>query len=493
VVAADRLFPNLASSTPPPGQFLATLKGSSPSALAGFYDDAFKSEDNAHSMIPTSYSNGGGSINLSNQFIRLNIGDYGMYFANNLKLGINFTSQSTTCMGHTLTEPYSLVQNERNAFFANIVRGGPSYYSFRDHRSERVIDSYKALPVVGFHSFGRSGSEVGGLFKMLVSGGYLPRTTKDLVKKHGLYPSTLLYLFKASLPYANADGTPVDFLNELRHRPGYLSYGTSTNSEFMPFNEWYHRYPEALHLHTMSQLATPMINPPPIALLKFIEEKRELNGVPEAGTVAVSGRTTVMTSLPANYRVSVTVDVGDSFDLKNRPLTFRWAALYPEQKNITIVHNGGTRYTITAQFNASLPKGRAVALMTASNGQFESNPVQVSFYPSTGAPGCSSYELGANPANEITVNQRPLFATVPAADFTVRSGETATIQLVCMDPEEKPIRYYRWLGEPGTLQGDQFRYTAAPSDVGKTISFRFICSDGTGGYNSLERKITVSP
>jgi hypothetical protein len=259
----------------------------------------------------------------------------------------------------------------------------------------------------------------------------------------------------------------------------------------MPFNEWYHRYPEATHLYTMNQLASSMSSTPPIALLRLIEERRERNGVPESGTAASASKMTVMTTLPPEYQVSLTVDVGDSFDLSDRPLTFRWRVLYPEHKNVTISHLGGTRYMITARHDPQLPKGRIVALMSASNGLYDSNPIQVSFYPPGINPGCSNYELGANPANEINVNQRPLLATVPETDLTIQAGNTATIQLICMDPDGLPVRFYRWLGEPGTLSGNTFRYTALSTDVGKTIPFRFICSDGSGGYNSIERKISV--
>lgn len=490
ISAADRLYPDLIASTPWPGQFLTTSK--TVTAEAGFWDDGYKSEDNAHTMSRTSWSSSPASINLNNQFIRLNLGDFGANPQANQTLGINFTSQSTTCMGHNLVQGSNINFNERWYYFASTVRGGPSYYSFRDHLADRTIDSYEALPVFGFHSFGRSGSETNGLFKMQVTGGYLPRSTKNLLKRAGVYPAALLYIYKASLPYAHPDGSAVEYDHELRHRVGYLSNGNSTNSEFMPYNQWYHRYNEGLHLYEMTQLANSMSIAPPVAVIKFIEGVRTAsNGTQTRFTTNYNaGFTVVKSQLNLGETVEMTVDVSQSYDLAQRNLTPKWSVLYPEQKNVTIRHDGGSLYTISAKHDADLPKGRIVVLFTVSNGVYHSNPAVVSFYPPNGA-SCSSYQLGATPENEVNVNLRPIFSSSAAGDLTVTAGNTARFNLNCQDPEGFPTRLYRWLGEPGILAGNEFSLATTAADRGKTIALRFICSDGTGSYNSLEQKVVV--
>jgi hypothetical protein len=491
-VPEDRLYPDLQASVPWPGQFLAV--DSIVNELAGFWDDGYKSEDDAHTMLNTSWSSGAASINLTNQFLRLNIGDFGGNPTANKTLGINFTSQSTTCMGHNLVEGGNISYNEQYYYFADTLRGGPAYYSFRDHLAERTIDSYEAIPVSGFHSFGRSGSEKNGLFKMLVSGGYMPRTTKDELKRTGLYPSALLYIYKASLPYANADGTPVSYTNELRHRVGYLSKGSSSNTEFMPYNKWYHRYDEGLHFYTMTQLAASMSVAPPVALLRFVGGER----IAADGTKTAiehnweAGRTIVKSPLDDGEEATLIVDVGDSFDTQGLPLTYQWTILYPEQKDIVeINYLEGNRFSIHAIHNATHPKERIPVLFSVSNGVYDSNPAVVSFYPAQNSASCSSYQLGATPENEVNVNYRPDFSSDAGGDITIKAGGTAIFNLTCTDPEGFQTTLYRYLDEPGVLTGNSFSLQTNPDDAGKTIALHFICSDGTGAYNSLEQNVIV--
>lgn len=117
----------------------------------------------------------------------------------------------------------------------------------------------------------------------------------------------------------------------------------------------------------------------------------------------------------------------------------------------------------------------------------------VSFYPARSAAGCGSYELGATPENEVNVNYRPIFSTSAGGDITIRAGQTASFTLNCSDPEGFPVRFYRWLGELGTLSGNTLTFPTTSASAGKTYALHFICSDGTGAYNSLEQKIIVQP
>ena len=491
-----RVFPNTAAVSPWPGQFLPLNTASA--GEAGFWDDAYKSEDKGHSMIATSWSRGSATINLSNQFLATNVMQMGINPSQNKTAGINFTSQSTTCMGHTQVEAQYAAMNERLAYFANTLRGSVGYLSLTDQRADRAIDSYKSLPVFAFHSFGRSGSEVGGLFKMLVTGGFMPRSTKNLLKRNGLYPAALLYAYKAALPYADANGVPVPYTNELRHRPGYLANGDSASTEFMPYNQWYHRYNEGEHFYTMTQIANSMSVAPPVPVLNYISTTR----IGPTGSQSVTTtnteayKTSILNNIGYGETVSIKFDVGQSIDLAGRPLTFKVTKLYPEQNNLTIVHNGGTIYTVTAVYNANMPKGRLPVLVTANNGVYDSNPAIISFYPTNTFPPCgneaSNYETGSNPNNEMNVNLRPFLSSLPATDISVRAGQVASFSLTCSDPEGFATRYYRWLGERGTLSGNNFTLQTTVADANKTIALHFICSDGTGGYNSIEKKVIVS-
>ena len=50
-----------------------------------------------------------------------------------------------------------------------------------------------------FNSIGSSGSETAAITKLMIVGGYLPPATKLALKRNGLYPSALLYLFMVEL------------------------------------------------------------------------------------------------------------------------------------------------------------------------------------------------------------------------------------------------------------------------------------------------------
>jgi hypothetical protein len=497
VASEDRLFPDPGSSEE---NFLATVKGSG--TTAGFWDDVYGTNDGDHTMLSQSWTNGRNTINLTGQYMRLGSADMGSRGNATLNplLGINFTSQSTTCMGHNLVEGNNL-SDERDRFFRSLLRSGPAYFSYRDHREERTINSYRTLPVFSFHSFGRSGSEIHGVFKMMVSGGFLKRSLKDKVKRHGIYPATLLYTFKSTLPYANADGSEVEYTNELRHRVAYLSNGDSSNSEFMPHNMWYHRYNNVTHFRRMTKLAEEMTVPPPIALLRFVRGTiRPQNGatievLPNTSRAGwVRGmKTTVSAPFAANETVTVEVDISESYDLNDLELTHKWTVLYPEQRNVTITKLSETTYSIQMIFDSKLPKGKIPVLFTVNNGMHYSNPAVVSFFPSNHSVSCSAYQLGATPENEVNVNLRPLFTSSADGDLTVKAGERATFRLTCTDPEGFRTRLYRWSGERGTLDSsNNFSLTTEVADAGRTINLHFICSDGTGGYNSLQQRIIVT-
>jgi len=89
----------------------------------------------------------------------------------------------------------------------------------------------------------------------------LPKATKPLLKRHGLYIPTLLYIWKASLPY------DAPYESELRHRVAYSSAGDALPGNYLvnrPFNS----YDEGLHMANMVKMAKSMTIAPPISLIR---------------------------------------------------------------------------------------------------------------------------------------------------------------------------------------------------------------------------------
>ncbi|MBI5547466.1 MAG: chitobiase/beta-hexosaminidase C-terminal domain-containing protein, partial [Deltaproteobacteria bacterium] len=501
---ASRKFPDLAVNTYP-YRFLALLNydPANPPSVAGYWDDAYATRDGAHTALGNSWSNNwGNSIDLNGQYIRVPFGT--CQPADILRLGVNFTSESYSNHGHQLVcSRWNIDYTERYFSFVNTVRGTPAYLSYAETIADRAVDSYDALYAHSFESVGRSGSELGGLLKMLIAGGYMPRATKDLLKRNGAYAITLLSLFRQSLPYAEADGTPVGIAHELRHRPAYFSYGWSTSQEFVPRNLVYHQYDEPQHLYSMIQNAQAMTEAPPVAVLNLLGVTVEkggatlVNDAPTDSRVRSTNKTMIRVWGNADETITLRVDAGTSYDLQGRPLTFEWHPIYPGLSNVTVTPAGGSIWLIRVQHDPTLPKGRIPVALFARAGSQVSNPAFVNFYwAAAGQAETPPYVTPSNPnpLTEVHRNLRPLFGTSLASDWVnVLPGATTTIDLSCTDPENFPVRFYRWLGEAGTLSGTRFTFTAPAADPGLVYPLHLVCSDGTGGYAGLLARIAVTP
>lgn len=455
-----RIYPDDADTVKYPGRFLAYRDKDWPKRkYAGIWDDVYSNRDNGHSYIKAGWSGEGGNfVKIKDSIIHLKGG-------NLHALGVNFTSQSTTGMGHDIAnDEKRMTMLEKFFYFTNILMSGPAHISYMDRTIRGSTDHYQALVPIYYNAIGSSGSETMALTKMVIAGGYLPRELKPLLKLNGLYTSAILYLWKAALPYK----APYD--HELRHRPAYNSKGDHSDykgGNQTEVDQFYHNYDDTAHMRNMVNLAKRMTVAPPIALLKTIEVT--------GGRTVYSLKTTLLVQQRQFKTVRLRVSTEESFDLQGLPLTFRWKVLYGN-KNTRIRREGDSSvYTITVPFNAKLPKGRTSILLIANNGKFDGNPAVINVYRAGGAE-----------------NLRPSLSGLK--DETILPGETVRFDLVSIDPEGFPVTFYQWAGEVGSLDGNTFTWKCPAGHPDGAEHVTIIASDGTAGnsHNSRQIKIHVS-
>ncbi|MBL4762917.1 MAG: hypothetical protein JKY93_09500 [Gammaproteobacteria bacterium] len=435
--------------------------------LAGMWDDVYLSLDNHHSYIRHVWGKRPNRIDFKNQFMHMTTKpghQHGQGYADFWTLGVNFTSQSTTHMGHDLTDSYEDIEMlERNFYFTNSLRAGPAHNSYHDKRQDRISDQYDAIVPVFFNSVGSSRSEVPALSKLMIAGSYLPAISKAELKRHGLYIATLLYIWKASLPYE------VPYQHELRHRVAYAATGEPTDknpiNRQVKYNHTYHLYDETLHLKNMVRLAESMDALPPIALLKLMDV--------QGGKNKSANKSTIRIYQHKGESVKIRVTVNDSYDLQGQPLTFAWTSLQHNVKMDVQHTEKAGEYLITIPFDPQLPKGRSTLLLTANNGHFDSNPATINIFR----------DFGEN-------NLRP---SIHLADkHTVKPGTTFEMPLISIDPEGFPVRFYQWSGEVGKVQGDRFIWHVPLNATPNTHTVSIIASDGTGSFNSKQIQLIVA-
>ena len=492
ITPAQRIYPDPANSQNYPGAFLRTT--SSQTGYAGFWDDVYTTEDSGHSSMRGSWSglNSSASISYGNQPINVDSGTG--YMDLRRAVGTNFTTRSLAYSGHQQSCGWGGLDTEQNFLFSNTVRGSPAFESYVDTGTKRV-DFYDNISPLQFWSIGQSGSEEGGIGKLMIAGAHLPRATKDLLKLHGAYANALLYIFKAALPYASTAGAPLGFNNEVRHRVAYMSSGDYPDAKWGGNNFGYHGFNDSLHLYNMVQMASTMTVAPPTAILKVLNYSLERNGQvivnnapsdPSGTTLREVRKTYMRVWGAAGERITINVSMADSFDLQNRPLTYQAALLYPEQRNVTISQQpGSSTFTIVAQHNPSLPKGKIPVIITADNGVYKSNPAFVNFYwPETGQTSCP-WNYPNDSINQVTRNQQPVTTSSSGFNISLRAGTSASTTLTCTDPEGFATRLYRWEGEAGTFNGTSLSYSAPANASARVIPANVICSDGTGRFSGV--------
>jgi PKD repeat protein len=464
-VLEKRIFP-VNKKSGDAGKFLFfEVQDAKDSKYAGMADDVYFNEDHRHSWIRPAWSDkNGNKVTIKDSFICVNKGVY--HEIPPFEIGANFTSQSTTEMAHHITNSKNLMfDQEKYFYFADVLRAGPTHTSYMDKTPPRSVDRYEALVPSFYNSVGSSSGETTALTKMVIAGAYMPKETKALLKRNGLYPSALLYIWKAALPY----DAPFD--NELRHRVAYNSKGDHTDyrgTNQTEVNHFYHNYDDSEHMRRMADIAKNMDDPPPIALLNV----KSIDG----GKEIYSLKTAALIHQEKGQDVKIKVSTGDSFDLKGLPLTFRWKTLYGNKKTKIERDGDSDVYTITVPYDEKLPKGRTAILLVANNGKFDSNPAVINVYRKDGKD---------NLRPEINMPDK----------LTVLPGEKVEFEVKCKDPEGFPVKLYRWSGEVGELKGNKFTWKCpADKKFGEEL-VTIIASDECAGnsYNSAQLKINIRP
>ena len=437
---------------------------------AGFWDDVYFSVDGNADGTPHSYMAGGYWITGNINSTGFNANSWLKGYKGNIqsdpgidKFGVNWTSQSTTMMGHDIANSgtdyqYGTLGVEKSWYFKNCLRAGPAHISFTEKIIDTMDDSYQALVPSYFDSVGSSGSEVHGLLKMMIAGGYLPIAMKPELKRHGIYIATMLYIWKASLPY----DAPYD--SELRHRVAYSTNGDSyiaTGSTH--YNDYWHMYNEIDHMANMVAMAKTMTVAPPITLIKEVAVL--------SGTKTYFNKTAALIQQAAGQQGMVRVSLNDSYDIASRPLTFRAKLLYGNPATVITEESPGN-YLIIVPSSTTLPKGRTTIIFIANNGVYDSNPAVLNFYRTDGA-----------------ANKRPVFTW--AKEAIVYPGHMASFELKATDPEGFPCVFYKRTQDPGTITGNIYTLDTTGLAIG-SYPIPILFSDSTSGTAGTDITITVS-
>lgn len=444
-----------------PKRFMDYRKTPATNGLASFWDDVYVSQDNNHSFIVDSWKGPDGNA------ITGIIASMATATAQGpvaITHGANFTSQSTTGMGHDIANSLAVtVATERYFYFADCLRSGPAHISYLDLVPSGSTDEYQALLPSIYNSMGSSGSEVAALGKLVLAGGYLPREVKRDMKRAGIYPASLLYIWKAALPY------DVPYDDELRHRVAYYSTGDHsdyTGGNQTDYNHVYHEYDEAAHMRNMIRIAQGMEHPPPVAVLKKVWI--------EGGTVVNDeAKTAWLVHQAAGRPVTIRLSPRDSYDIHGLPLSFRMTTIYGDPGTTITQDPVSQEFTIVVPGTARLPKGRTTILLIANNGFFDSNPAAVSVYRTVGAE-----------------NRRPRVQW--PADRKLLPGETYAGNIATSDPEGFPVAISRWSGEVGRLAGDQFEWRVPANQPDGIHRAHFIVSDRTAGNSHESGAVTIA-
>ncbi len=451
--------------------------------FAGIWDDVYSSWSGLHGYIRWSWRGPDGS--------RVSIKDRILDFVDvrkreMMRAGVNFIHQSTTGMAHTITNGYSvrMTTTYERLYFADLLVCSPAHASFTDWNADRTSDLYICHSPTLFNSVGSSNSETMAITKMILVGGYLPPETKLLLKKNGLYPSALLYLWKAGLPY------DVPYEHELRHRICYKSVGDRTK-----YPERYsaagidrgdmalafHRYDDLEHMRRMIRLARSMNTAPPEACFEVL-------GV-EGGTKRFALYKSACILQEKGQTVKIDVSTAKSYDLQGLPLKFRWKLLYGNRRLRIEAGERKGEYRITVPWDDALPEGRTVLALFANNGRLDGNPALLTIYRKKGplppnGGGYKDYRFDLRHSN-----RRPILLGLQ--DVYVRPGSTVEIPLAAYDPEGFPVTFAKRSEEVGVVEGGVFRWKCPRKPRSDTERVTIIASDGTSGNSYTGKTIRI--
>jgi len=482
--AKERIFPAPWPGDEPPERFLAYRPSPKPStSVAGIWDDVYASWSGLHGYVRNRWKGPGGN--------EVAVLDHIVHFvdvskSNTVRAGVNFIHQSTTGMAHTITNGYSqaMTENYEKLYFADALVTSPAHASFTDLKAARSNDLFMALVPTLFNSVGSSNSETMAITKMIAAGGYLPPATKLLLKRNGLYPAAMLYLWKAALPY------PVPYDSELRHRVAYKSVGnretyperySSAGIDKGDLSLVFHRYDDLAHMRNMVALARSMAVAPPEALLNVLEI--------EGGRTVYTLRKSALVVQEKGEEIRIRVSTEDCYDLQDRPLTVRWKLLYGNRATLFERSDAPGACTITIPWDDALPEGRTAIALIANNGVFDSNPAVLTVYRKKGdLPGNGASPGGYKYPGEFA-NRRPVILDLQ--DQVVRRGQTVRIPITAVDPEGFGLRFSKRSGEIGELDGNVLSWKCPSKAKNGPRTVSVIASDGTSGNSYAGKRITV--
>ena len=454
-----------------------------PREFAGVWDDVYASWSGLHGYVRWQWAAKDGSrVSLKQGGV-----DQIMHFVERqktkeiLRCGINFVHQSTTGMGHTLANSKLTAVYER-IYFADCLVTAPAHASYSEDQADRTKDLFLAHVPTFFHSVGSSNSETMAITKMIIAGGYLPPATKRRLKQNGLYPSAMLYLWKAALPYH------VPYDHELRHRIAYRSLGDERSfqgryghagAERGNLALAFHRYDEVAHLRNMIRMAQDMDVPPPEAVFDRMEV--------EGGKVVYKLHKSALILQEPGEDITIRVSTDRCYDLDHRPLQVRWKLLYGTPATTCRPDAAAGRWVIRVPWDGTLPEGRTAIALIANNGRYDSNPAIITIFrkkydlpPSGWTPRDYKYD-------SPYVNRRPVL--IGLQDEIVRPGQTVELDLHAVDPEGQPVRFYRRAGEPGELDGSRFRWHVPRRPDRSVYGVTIMASDGSAGNSYTAQRV----
>ena len=498
---SKRLFPELIEKEN--GRFEFKLNNKEAGTTSGIWDDVYLSQDDYHTRLHPH----------KDQFLTAGKTKGFEQFDLRHKLGVNFTSQSYARRGRHIVDDFvSCLDVERNYFFANTVRCTPSHISFQDNKQEAVEDTYDALYSHSYQSIGQSGSEMHAIYKMMFAGGFIPREVKNKLKKHGLYAPAVLNLFKAALPYADAEGKALPFEHEMRHKVAYSSHGTPQHPHYCSANAHFHGYDDNLHLANMVKMAKEMKTTPPVTIMGLGGLAVILNGQQIKDPKELQQHLKMLTVTNLNIWgkpgeiIVARINLNKSFDLNNEKLSFTCKALYPNQKNIQIKEAAPGVFDIQIAHDPKLPKGRIPVIFTSQNESgLKGNPVFLNLYwPEEGEIGDHhhfaeldkrlepEYKKRGMSKKKAMINKRPVIE-LPFQGNTIfaQPGETLKFPIKTSDLEGREILIYRRLNEVGKIENGEFHFSVPKEGFKSLYKVHLHCSDGTGGYTGRQIQIAV--
>jgi hypothetical protein len=479
---AKRIYPSGPLKEGKPIKWVTLPKPSK--RFSGVWDDVYASWSGLHGYVrPAWKATDGSEVCLRPKGL-----DHIMHFVEVRKLsdllrcGINFVHQSTTGMCHTITNGHDpkMTASYEKIYFSDCLVTAPAHSSYTEDWPDRARDLVMAHVPSLFNSVGSSYSETMAITKWMIVGGYLPPATKLSLKRNGLYPSALLFIWKASMPF------DVPYDHELKHRVAYLTLGrkdqfkgkySHAGGERDNLSLEYHGYDEIAHMRNMIRMAQSMAVTPPEAILDEmkVEGGRSVYGLKKAGLIVQE----------KGQEVIVTVSTAKCYDLAKRPLTVRWKLLYGNRRTTCVPGGTPNTWKIRVPWDDALPEGRTAVALTANNGTWDSNPAIITVFRNRPGAGKRTYGYDSPHANK-----RPVILGLQ--DQAVRPGRTVKIELRAVDPEGQPVRFYKRAGEPGRLEGNVYTFKVPRGKSGQEFVATIIASDATAGNSYAAKKLTFT-